>query len=201
MADLMKEKIIEKAANLFLTVGFKSITMDDIASEMGISKKTLYKYFANKELLIEETTMGFQRKIHAKIEDIVAKDYDPIRELFEIKKSIQSFFKVTDTSPLYQLKKHYPEIYSKLMASEEAECRQFFRQNIHKGIARGMYRAATDIETFTWFYFTLVMHINENTILEKDIQTLDFALLEYHTRAIATADGIAELEKQLSTLN
>jgi AcrR family transcriptional regulator len=126
----MKEKIIEKAAELFLTVGFKSITMDDIASKMGISKKTLYKYFANKELLVDETTMDFQRKIHTKIEDIIAKNYNPIKELFEIKKSIQGFFQITETSPLYQLKKHYPETHEKLMSCEQEECTQFFRQNI-----------------------------------------------------------------------
>jgi len=197
----MKEKIIEKAAELFLTVGFKSITMDDIASKMGISKKTLYKYFANKEVLVDETTMDFQRKIHAKIEDVIAKDYNPIRELFEIKKSIQSFFQVTETSPLYQLKKHYPETHEKLMACEEQECSQFFKQNIQKGIALGLYRATTDIEICTLFYYTLMMHINENTVLEKDIHALDFALLEYHTRAIATPEGIKVLEKQLATLN
>lgn len=197
----MKERIIEKAAELFLTVGFKSITMDDIASKMGISKKTLYKYFANKEVLVDETTMDFQRKIHAKIEDIIANGYDPVQELFEIKKSIQSFFQITDTSPLYQLKKHYPETHEKLMACEQEECTQFFRQNIEKGIASGLYRPATDIETATLFYYTLMMHINENTVLEKDIHALDFALLEYHTRAIATPEGIEVLEKQLATLN
>jgi len=197
----MKEKIIEKAAELFLKVGFKSITMDDIASKMGISKKTLYKYFANKEVLVDETTMDFQRKIHAKIEDIISRNYNPIRELFEIKKSIQGFFQITETSPLYQLKKHYPETHEKLMASEQEECTQFFRQNIHKGIASGVYRANTDIDTCTLFYYTLMMHINETTVLEKDIHKLDFALLEYHTRAIATPEGITELEQQLATLN
>ena len=50
----MKEKIIQKATEMFLKLGFKSVTMDDIACEMCISKKTIYKYFQNKETLIEE---------------------------------------------------------------------------------------------------------------------------------------------------
>ena len=49
----MKEKIIKKATDMFLKLGFKSVTMDDIACEMCISKKTIYKYFSNKEKLIE----------------------------------------------------------------------------------------------------------------------------------------------------
>lgn len=196
----MKEKIIEKASELFLSVGFKSITMDDIANKMGISKKTLYKFFANKELLVEETTLSFQEKINSRIEDIIAIGYNPIQELFEIKKTIQSIFQIADTSPLYQLKKHYPETYEKLMACERDERDVFFRQNIARGIAMGMYRKETDIETCTLFYYTLVMHINETMMYEKDIHKLELALLEYHTRAIATEKGLRELEKQLSAL-
>ena len=52
----MKDKIISKASDLFMKLGFKSVTMDDIAGEMCISKKTIYKYFCNKEILIEEST-------------------------------------------------------------------------------------------------------------------------------------------------
>jgi len=196
----MKAKIIGKAAEMFLNVGFKSITMDDIAAKMGISKKTLYKYFENKEVLVYETTMSFQDQIHVEITSIINQNYNPIRELFEIKKRIQSFFQIADTSPLYQLKKHYPETHEKLRDCEHAECRGFFRQNIEKGIAVGLYRENTDIEISTLFYYTLMMHINETTVLEKDIQKLDFALLEYHTRAIATPKGIIELENQLATL-
>jgi AcrR family transcriptional regulator len=57
----MKEKIITKASEMFLKLGFKSITMDDIAGEMCISKKTIYKYFHNKELLIEESTASLHK--------------------------------------------------------------------------------------------------------------------------------------------
>ena len=52
----MKEKIIQKSTELFLTLGFKSVTMDDIASEMGISKKTIYVHFKNKTKLVEAVT-------------------------------------------------------------------------------------------------------------------------------------------------
>lgn len=197
----MKSKIIEKAGELFLKVGFKSITMDDIAAKIGISKKTLYKYFCNKEELVDETTMDFQQKINVRIEEVMAKGYNPVQEMFEIKKTIQTIFQIADTSPLYQLKKHYPETHEKLMECEQKECSMFLRQNISRGIEMGLYRKDTDIDISSLFYYILMMHISENTVLEKDTHKLDFALLEYHTRAIATPKGIEELEKQLATLN
>ena len=59
----MKDKIISKAKEMFLKLGFKSITMDDIACEMCISKKTIYKYFANKDILIEESVLMVHEEV------------------------------------------------------------------------------------------------------------------------------------------
>lgn len=56
-AAVMREKILTNAAELFLTYGFKSITMDDISSHLGISKKTIYQHFENKTILVEAVTL------------------------------------------------------------------------------------------------------------------------------------------------
>ena len=53
----MKDQILTKAPEMFLTLGFKSVTMDDIASEIGISKKTIYQHFSNKDSLVKEVTL------------------------------------------------------------------------------------------------------------------------------------------------
>ena len=79
------------------------------------------------------------------------------------------------------------------------ECHRFLKQNIERGIELGLYRENLDLENSIKFYYTLIFHINENTVLEKEAQELEMAVLEYHTRAIATEKGIAELEKHLST--
>jgi TetR/AcrR family transcriptional regulator, biofilm operon repressor len=193
----MKEKIIKKATDMFLKLGFKSVTMDDIACEMGISKKTIYKYFNNKEKLIEEGTEVIHQKIHALMDDVVSKNFNAIEENFEMRKMFKEMFQSFDHSPAYQLKKHYPEIYEKMMANEIKDCNKMFSQNIVKGIQQGLYRQETDVESATKFYYTLIFSINENTQLESDAYKLEGKALEYHTRAIATAKGIIELEKQL----
>ncbi|MCL9807136.1 TetR/AcrR family transcriptional regulator [Flavobacterium amniphilum] len=193
----MKCKIIEKATDMFLKHGFKSITMDDIANQMGISKKTIYKYYANKEMLVEEATELTHNKIHEVLEGIVAKDLNAVEENFAIRRMFDDLFSSADSTPLFQLKKHYPEIYEKVICKENESCDQLFRQNIEKGIAQGYYRKELDIETAVRFYYTLILNINETTALEKDSQALELLALEYHTRAIATPKGIEELEKQL----
>ena len=197
----MKEKIIAKATEMFLKIGFKSVTMDDIAREMCISKKTIYKFFCNKELLIEEGTAKVQEEIRSKIEDIIAKDFNAIEENFEIKKMFSDMFKTTDTSPVYQLKKHYPEIYQRVRQNQINQCGEVFKNNIIKGIQQGMYRENINVDTHVRFYYELIFSINENTQFEKEIQVLELQALEYHIRAMAIPKGIIELEKQLANRN
>ena len=197
----MKEKIIAKASELFLKLGFKSVTMDDIAGEMCISKKTIYKYFCNKEVLIEESTSTVHRQVHEVIDTIVAKDFNAIHENFEIRESFQNMFQNNiDTSPLYQLKKHYPEIYHNLMTHEIEQCNHYFKDNILKGIREGLYRKDLNIDIYVKFYYTLIFHINETTVSEREAQKIELEALEYHTRAMATEKGILELEKQLKKI-
>lgn len=197
----MKEKIISKATDMFLKLGFKSVTMDDIAGEMCISKKTIYKYFSNKEKLIEEGTEIVHQKIHSIIDEIISKNFNAIEENFEIRKMFKDMFQSFDHSPAYQLKKHYPEIYSKMMATEIEDCNTIFSQNIQKGIKQGLYRQNVDVQTSVNFYYTLIFSINENTQKESEALLLELKALEYHTRAIASEKGILELEHQLSILN
>lgn len=193
----MKDKIISKASELFLRLGFKSVTMDDIAGEMCISKKTIYKYFCNKELLIKEATAMVHTAIHQSIDAIVEKNYNAIEENFEIRKMFKEMFKSGEASPAYQLKKHYPEIYETVMSREINECNSVFKNNIQKGIQEGLYRKDIQVEAYVEFYYTLIFSINGNVSSEKEAKKLELQALEYHTRAMATPSGIIELEKQL----
>lgn len=197
----MKDKIINKATEMFLKLGFKSVTMDDIAFEMCISKKTIYKFFTNKEVLIEEGNNVFHEKINKGMNEIMAKSDNAIQENFNIRNMFVEMFKIADKSPLYQLKKHYPAIYQKVMTQETEICTECFRQNILKGINQGLYRKDIEVESYVKFYYTLIFNINETTILERDASKLEYQALEYHTRAMATPKGIIELEKQLLNYN
>lgn len=193
----MREKIVIKAKEMFLKLGFKSITMDDIAFEMGISKKTIYKYFSNKELLIEESTQMVHEEVRETIESTVAKNHNAIEENFEIRRMFKEMFKYSETSPVFQLKKHYPEVYQRVVGYQIEICQGCFRDNILKGISEGLYRDTIDVENYVKFYYILIFSISENTALEKEVSNLEQIALEYHIRAMSTSSGIKELEKQL----
>src|SRR6478609_11981854 len=142
----MREKIVKKAGELFLKVGFKSITMDDIAREMGISKKTIYKHFENKELLIEATSEVMHVEVHQAISEVMEKNHNAVAENFEIKSMLNKMFDCSATSPVYQLKKHYPQIYEQIILRESVHRNICLRQNIEKGITEGLYRKDVNID-------------------------------------------------------
>ena len=134
----MKEKIIRKSEELFLTLGFKSITMDDIANAMGISKKTIYAHFTNKTELVEVVTFEALNQIHLGIDKIRETSTNPIEELYQTKMFIMTYLKNEKVSPQFQLKKYYPKTYDLLnikqfekMNSCVMDSNTFFTQQLH----------------------------------------------------------------------
>jgi AcrR family transcriptional regulator len=195
----MKQKIISKATDLFLRLGFKSVTMDDIANEMCISKKTIYKYFINKEVLIAESTRTVNEEVRRVFEEVQALGINAIAQHFEIRRRFRGIFDAAETSPIYQLKKHYPEIYDAVVTCEFEECRNYLVQNINKGIGEDLYRADIPVETYANLHHTTIFAIKSNTRSEAQARELELQALEYHIRAMATEKGLAELEKQLNS--
>jgi len=200
----MEIKILNTASDLFLSLGFKSVTMDDLANEMGISKKTIYKYFSNKEELVEATTTFVHNHISETICQITTQGLNAISENFAIKIAFKNIFKKSKTSPMFQLKKYYPKTYKNLIDNEFEMFKECIGSNLEKGINEGYYREDINKDIVLKFYFILVFGLHDNDIfnLENyDLNELDIKSLEYHTRAIATAKGIKELEKELNKLN
>ena len=196
----MKEQILKKAGEVFLKFGFKSVTMDDIARELAISKKTIYKFFKNKVDLVEETISHLHKRMHEGVLCICDKGHNAIEENFEVKKMFRDFFQNSDDSPMYQLQKYYPKTFDNIMKEEFKMFKECISNNLEKGIKQGLYRKEIDTALVTKFYFTLVMSVHDSsfyTYKNNSISKLEMSVLEYHTRAIATPKGIKILEQQL----
>jgi len=196
----MKETILKKAGEIFLKYGFKSVTMDDIANDLGISKKTIYKFYKNKEELVDEAVCYFHEDMHKTITNICAVGYNAIQENFEIKKMFREMFKNSDDSPMYQLEKYYPKTFKKIIVNEFSVFKECITNNLEKGIQEGFYRKDLNLELITKFYFSLMLSVHDSSLYTYNKNTmnkLEICALEYHTRAISTAKGLQILEEQL----
>ncbi|UGS21295.1 TetR/AcrR family transcriptional regulator [Flavobacterium cyclinae] len=198
----MKDQILIKATDMFLTLGFKSVTMDDIAAEMGISKKTIYQHFSNKDSLVKEATMHLFETISCGIDDICTLGKDPIEELFVIKDFVMKNLKNESASPIYQLQKYYPKIHKSLMIRQFDKMGDCVIVNLKKGIEQGLFRKEINTDIIARFYFAGMTSLKDSEIFNPEHFTskdLQVAYLEYHLRGICTEKGKEKLEQLLKT--
>ncbi|TXG37413.1 TetR/AcrR family transcriptional regulator [Seonamhaeicola maritimus] len=194
----MREKIIHKATELFLNFGFKSVTMDDIANEMAISKKTIYVHFANKTKLVEAVTFAVFENVCEGIDGICNTSVNPIEELYDIKMFVLQYLKSEKSSPQFQLKKYYPQIYNQLRVKQFEKMHESVKDSLQNGVDTNLFRDTINVDFISRMYFNGLMGIKDETFFPLDIYDMEYLMesyLEYHLRAIVTEKGLQILNK------
>jgi len=177
---------------MFLNYGFKSVTMDDIARDMGVSKKTLYGHFKNKNKLVETVAMNLFTSICHGIDKICAISQDPISELYELKKYVMEHLKGEKTHPIHQLYRYYPEVHAKLRGAQFEYMSNCMLDNITRGITEGLFRENLNPDFVFRIYFIGMEGIKDLEIFKDTDFTsaeLHEQYLEYHLRGIVTPKG------------
>ena len=198
----MKEKILNQATEMFLNLGFKSVTMDDIANEMGISKKTIYTHYQNKTQLVEATTFYLFDTICNGINHICESASNPIEELYHIKKFVMEHLKDEKSSPQYQLKKYYPKIYKALKWKQFEVMHESVSNNLKKGIEQGLFRERMNVDFVARMYFNGMTGIKDRELFPQEAFSMNQLMenyLEYHLRAIVTEKGLHKLNQFTNT--
>ena len=192
----MKQKIINEAIPLFIQFGFKSVTIDDIAIKMGVSKKTIYAHFPKKVTLVETSVFMHFNNVFEKILNISKHSKDPIIGLYQIKKEALKHLSNEKNSPVYQLQKYYSSIYNKLQQMEFNTLGGMFSESLKKGIEMGLFRSEININFVTRIFFNGIRGINDVQLFPIEEYRIDQLLInfsEYHLRAICTPAGVEKL--------
>lgn len=200
----LSEMILEKAKEMYLTLGFKGVTLDDIAQEMSISKKTIYQYYANKNELVEAVGTQLMQIIFDEIQKIATSGCNAIEELFEIRKYLRRTLEDKYKLAAYQLTKFFPEISQKMHMRQFERMKASVTNNLEKGIREGLYRPNIDLEFVSRIYFTGISGTKDESVFPETFFTKDALhclYLDYHLRAISTPQGIAVLEKSMRESN
>ena len=188
--------ILEKTRELFLTIGFKSVTMDHIANEMGISKKTIYNFFENKTELVKEVTSYMFNSITKGITEIKKTSDNPISEIYDINLFLIKYLKKESVSPLYQLEKYYPLIHKEINKKQFDFITTSTTGSLKNGIKLGLFRKDIKIDFISRLYFKGMIGIRDlDTFPTKlyDPVNLKIDFIEYHLRAIVTDKGLKKL--------
>ena len=145
MEDQLKN-IIEKVESLYMRYGIRSVTMDDVARQLGISKKTLYTYVKDKRELVElvvEEQFKKQKESDACLRN---KNLSALDEILEVYHMAAKIIKEINPSYQYDLKKYYPHLCDKFMNHKRDNVYISIKSNLIKGKEEGVYRADLDEE-------------------------------------------------------
>jgi AcrR family transcriptional regulator len=202
MNDELKN-ILFKVRELYMKYGIKSITMDDVARELSISKKTLYQYVNDKEDLVGKFIDNEIARRQEEICKCFRVGYNAIEELFEISMFMNKMIRKMNSTTEHDLKKYYPTHYEKTLKARREGIYDYILANLKKGIKEGLYRKDLNKEVIAKLYLwrSENAHLDELfTVEEFTSVKLFIELLTYHVRGIATDKGILVLDKKIKEL-
>jgi len=197
------KSILLKVRELYMKYGIKSITMDDVARELSISKKTLYQYVSDKDELVG---MFIENEIELRQEEICKcfqSSLNAIEELFEISIFMNKMMREQNPATEYDLKKYYPIHFQKMVKTRRERMYNYILMNLNKGKEEGLYREDMNEEVIAKLYLSRSENIHFNelfTVEEFTSIKLFVELINYHVRGIATEKGIMVLDQKLKEL-
>ncbi len=197
-------KILNRCERLFMRYGIKSVTMDDVSRELGISKKTLYQFFENKDDLVKKITENHFENQNLAIEEVLAQSKSAIDQMFGIANWMNALSKNINPSLMFDLKKYHPGAWDVFISHRNTEVYNCIKNNLERGVEEGLYRADLNVEIITRVYIARVEMFIDNEIFPQDKfppeKTFN-VFMDYHIRGIATPKGIKLLEKIKSKNN
>jgi TetR/AcrR family transcriptional regulator, cholesterol catabolism regulator len=202
MNDELKN-ILSKVRELYIKYGIKSITMDDVAMELGISKKTIYQYVTDKDDLVGKFIDNEILKRQEEICNCFKIGFNAIEELFEISLFMNKIMRDQNPVTEHDLKKYYPDHYQKIVKARRDGIINYILANLRKGKKEGLYRDDLNADIIAKLYLSRVESIQLNDLITVEEFTsvkLFVELLTYHVRGIATNKGISVLEKKIKEL-
>jgi AcrR family transcriptional regulator len=197
------KNILLKVRELYMKYGIKSITMDDVAMELGISKKTLYQYITDKDDLVGKFIDNEILLRQDEICKCFKSDFNAIEELFEITIFMNRFLRDQNPATDHDLKKYYPHHYNRMVKTRRERIFSYILLNLKKGKEEGLYRENLNEEIIAKLYLSRVesIHLNDLfTVEEFTSVRLFMELLVYHVRGIASERGIFVLDKKIREL-
>lgn len=198
--DPKKKDLLEQAQRLFMRLGIKSMTMDDVATQLRISKKTLYEHFADKNDLVEQVVAVVCRHHRSTIDAICQRGLNAIDENQEITRFIVAQIGGVHPSVQFDLQKYHPKAWSILDETERTDIHRCVSGNLRKGVRDGLYREDLDIEVITRLYIARMDATWDGHVFPPERFSIPDVLwkhFEYHIRGIASRKGIEYLEKKM----
>lgn len=193
-----KERILVRAHELFNKYGIRSVSMDDIAAQLGMSKKTLYQYFVDKEELVGACFSIVMEQHRSQCTADQKRADNPIHEIFLALDMTQEVFAEMNPSVLYDMEKYHPAAFKKFHEFKYAFLYGVIKSNLERGVQDDLYRAEIDVDVLARLRIESVM-LPFNTDIFPNNRTqlihIEQQLFEHFLYGLATAKGQKLIQK------
>jgi AcrR family transcriptional regulator len=147
----MVERILLKARDLMLQSGLRQVTMDDLAHQLGISKKTIYQYYKDKDDLVKAVVNLELKEHEMTCKDCKSKAENAIHEMFLLMENMKAMTQTMNPNSMMELEKHFSNAFDMIKTHKDDFLFSLIKQNLMKGIEKGCYRKDLDIDIISKF--------------------------------------------------
>lgn len=199
----LKEYIVEEADRLFCQYGFKSVTMDDIAKQLGMSKKTIYQHFVDKDELVTILIRNKINKQDCTLQYSIHASPNAVAELLGSIATMNEQLSNMNARLFFDLQKYHPKAWLIFKDFKEKKLREYITSNLERGIAQGLYREDINIEILTQFrldQLDLVFNQYDQLLSNKySLIQIMVEITKHYLHGICNLKGLAIINEHQST--
>jgi AcrR family transcriptional regulator len=202
--DEKRLEILERASAVYMKYGIKTVTMDDLARELGISKKTIYKFFSDKNDLIRSIIELKTEMDKAICLNCMQQSENAIDDLFNVSHLVVEHLSNVNPAVFYDLKKYHPDAYAIMEKHKWDFVLSMIRENIRRGIEEGMYRAEIQAEIIGRLYVASTDAVMDGAIFpwpEFKFQQVFMEMIHFQLFGIVSDKGRNYLHQKIENEN
>lgn len=140
------DRILNQASDLFFKYGLKSVTMDDIAHELGMSKRTLYQVYKTKKDIVETITIKFLANHEKTYELLIKESKDAVEELLKLMENLNYIFERLNSRTIFDMQRQFPEAWQRFKEHKNSSILKHIIANLNRGIQEKLFRENIHVE-------------------------------------------------------
>ncbi len=188
----IKERIISKARELFFRYGVKSVTMDDIANALGISKKTIYLHFVDKDDIVFQLISNEISEDKCEWEELENSSKDVIDRMVKSMELFKQAFAEINPSTFFDIKKYHPRAWNLFLEHKQNFILEKIKNDLTEGIKQGVFRASINVEVLSRMHLEQIeMGFDPNIFSPSQFSLVEvqLELLDHFIRGVLTEKG------------
>lgn len=199
-----KNRIIQQARDLFLRLGIRSVSMDDIAGQMGMSKKTLYQHFADKDDLVDMVVEFETNRMQTECNLCSTSAENAVEEIFKTMEMVMQHFRDMNPMVLFDLHKFHIHAFEKFMEYKNNFLLEIISNNLKRGIKEGFFRQDIKIDILAKFRLeSMMLAFNMEAFppAKYNAAEVTVTMIENFLYGLATESGFKRIEQYKAKKN